>query len=841
MAGGARGGRVLTRRRLALVALLGVAAALVIGRVAAGVYVEYAWYAALGATAVWTTRATALTLMRGVSVIAVSGFAFANLYAVRRSIITVVLPRRMGDLEIGEEVPGRYLDLAVVGGAIALGLVLGLPQHGWTQLVLARAGVPFGEHEQYFDAELGFFVYQLPLEAAIYVRAVTTLLVVLAVVVCLYFLFTPGLRWERNGLRMSAYVRRHLACLALAVYWAAAWSYRLDMYGTLTGGSGPTGAFSYADHKVIIPLNLVMGIVVAGAGVAVMLVLWKGQGRTALVITSLAVLVHLVAFKVAPGLANEFADARNPAVREAHYLAIRALYSRQAYGADALHDATSGVALASPADLGRAVSVWDPAALTVAVERSGGRRSAIVDSGVEWSTATGTLAAIAIARLSPPLAGQSDQAVGVRVSGTATDDRGGIVRIDAQGRPDAPDIPLTPLLVRPGAPDAVIIADSAGRLAAPSVDSFLSRLAHAWAAQNFRLLGEELPGPNPRLVSKRDVRTRIDALVPFFVQGSTVWPAVVGDTAFWLVDLYAASNDYPLSEHLLLGGADRTYFRHAATAVVNASTGGVTLVRDAVLDPIAATWVAQFPGLFVRTDRLAPALLAALPPRVDGALATALAFSRHADAPADSAAPVRAVVLDAADSILATGAVPCIVLAGTDGACAWTIPLVDLHDRVAGLVVAVGGPTPSVFWYRASRPGRPWPGVQEQLEHPSDTAGGSGLGVHLVRGRVRAVPVAGGITFVQSQFAWGIDAPPTLARVTVVAPDRTGTGRSIAEAGGLVSTAVRAPEIAATPAEFRDRVSALYDRMEAALHRSDLTAFGAAFAELGRALGRPKP
>jgi len=841
VAGGARGGRVLTRRRLAILALLGVAAALVIGRVAAGVYVDYAWYAALGATAVWTTRAAALTLMRGVSVVAVSGFAFANLYAVRRSIITVVLPRRMGDLEIGEEVPGRYLDLAVIGGAIVLGLVLGLPQHGWTQLVLARTGVPFGEHEQYFDAELGFFVYQLPLEAAIYLRAVTTLLVVLAVVVCLYFLFTPGLRWERNGLRMSSYVRRHLACLALAVYWAAAWSYRLDMYGTLTAGSGPTGAFSYADHKVLIPLNLVMGVVVAGAGVAVLLVLWKGQGRAALVITSLAVLVHLVAFKLAPGLANDFAEARNPAVREARYLAIRALYSRQAYGADALHDATASIALASPSEMVRAVSVWDPAALTVAIERSGGRRAATVDSAVEWNTGATGLTATAIARLAPAAAGQLDHAIGVRVSGTAADEHGGIVRIDGQGRSDGPDLPLAPLLVRPDAPDAVIIADSAGRLAAPSVDSFLSRLAHAWAAQNFRLLGQELPGPNPKLVSKRDVRTRVDALAPFFVQGSTVWPAIVSDTTFWLVDLYAASNDYPLSEHLVLGGADRTYFRHAATAVVNAATGGVTLVRDAALDPIAATWVAQFPGLFVRADRLPPALLAAFPPRVDGALATALAFSRHADAPPDSAAPVRAVVVDAADSVLAAGPIPCVALAGTDGACAWTVPLVDARDRVAGVVAAVGGPSPTVLWYRVARPGRPWPSVQEQLEHPSDSASGSGLGTHLVRGRVRAVPVAGGITFVQPQYAWGIDAPPTLARVTVVSPERTGTGRSLGEAAGLIAPPARAPELPSTPAEFRERVSALYDRMQAALRRSDLSAFGAAFAELGRLVGRSTP
>ena len=211
----------MTRRRVAIGALIVAASLLVIGRVGADVYVDYQWYAALGATSVWMTRMINLSLMRGVSVLAVALFVLANLYAVRRSIIKVVVPRRMGDLEIGEEVPGRYLDAAVLVGAVVIGLVLGLPQHGWTQLVLARNGIPFGDRDKYFDADLGFFIYQLPLEAAIYVRAVTTVLVVIAVVVCLYFLFTPGLRWERVGLRMSTYVRRHLAVLALVVYWAA--------------------------------------------------------------------------------------------------------------------------------------------------------------------------------------------------------------------------------------------------------------------------------------------------------------------------------------------------------------------------------------------------------------------------------------------------------------------------------------------------------------------------------------------------------------------------------------------------------------------------------------------
>jgi hypothetical protein len=164
------------------------------------------------------------------------------------------------------------------------------------------------------------------------------------------------------------------------------------------------------------------------------------------------------------------------------------------------------------------------------------------------------------------------------------------------------------------------------------------------------------------------------------------------------------------------------------------------------------------------------------------------------------------------------------------------VPLVDADDRVSGLVITTGGPHPSTFWYRADRPGRSWPELLERLEHPSDTAGGSGVAAHVIRGYVRAVPVSDGVTFVQPQYQWGPEVPPTVARVTVVSPDRAGTGHTVADAEGLVPPAAHGPTGPATAAEFRTRVAALYEQMQAALRRSDLVAFGAAFAELGRLL-----
>src|SRR4051812_19591657 len=100
----------MTARRW-LAVLAAVAVILLGGRLVASMYVDYRWYAALGqgALSVWRARVTDLAALRLGLSLAGAAFLFANLYGVSSSIDSLVLPRRLGDLEIGEKVPGRQL------------------------------------------------------------------------------------------------------------------------------------------------------------------------------------------------------------------------------------------------------------------------------------------------------------------------------------------------------------------------------------------------------------------------------------------------------------------------------------------------------------------------------------------------------------------------------------------------------------------------------------------------------------------------------------------------------------------------------------------------------------
>jgi uncharacterized membrane protein (UPF0182 family) len=165
-------------------------------------------------------------------------------------------------------------------------------------------------------------------------------------------------------------------------------------------------------------------------------------------------------------------------------------------------------------------------------------------------------------------------------------------------------LPSQDSLAYPGARGLVVVADPQLDVAGQRLGNGLARLAFAWAYQSLDLLSDSIP-LRARLITVRDVRNRIRALAPIFAQGSMVAPMFHADTLYWTLELYSASSNYPLSQHYVLAGEERSYFKHAATALVNARTARVMIAADPTPDPIALAWATAFPN---STDYRAPGI-----------------------------------------------------------------------------------------------------------------------------------------------------------------------------------------------------------------------------------------
>lgn len=502
------------RRRLAI-GLAFTAAALLAGRAAALVFSDRAWYSALGATPLWQERIRDKAVLHLISAVVAGLFAMVNLSAVRRSIISLAFPRRLANVEFGEEVPRRILDRAAFILAAFVALVMSLVVPAWESLAMVRIGTRFGEIDPFYQMDLNFYTAWLPLETAAYIWCLTLLVLVAAMVIGLYAL-TPSLRWHRGSFHMSVRARRHLAVLASLFLLTMAWSYRLDGYELLMRGSGPEGMFSYVDHQWLVPAYLSLSVGTVAAAALVLLSGWLGQVRAGFFTVS-AVLIFSVALDlVLPSAVRRLARVDAATAHQAPYSATRAAFTARAYGLS--------------------------------------RSDASAPTEVR------------------------------RFNGMADSSR--IARVVVTARDSA--------LVYPGAIGAALVKRGPA-VAAPRIGGGFRRLAHAWSEQRLDLLWTALP-ENTRIAGRRDVRQRVRALMPPFTQGSAVIPAYIGDTLVWALELYSASSTYPLSKHYTLVGADRSYFRHSGTALVNSMTGRTVVVPSSSPDPIAVAWRARFPA-----------------------------------------------------------------------------------------------------------------------------------------------------------------------------------------------------------------------------------------------------
>jgi hypothetical protein len=544
-------------------------------------------------------------------------------------------------------------------------------------------------------------------------------------------------------------------------------------------------------------------------------------------------LLALVLRQITPWLARRASDAE-AADRERPYRATRAIYTRRAFVTDRVAEgdtsaaSTTGLAAAPPG-----ISLWDPAALLRALGRDGTARGA----GIAWQGWGDTL--IAVVPLPPaPAAVLDAQRWGVaRVLAAASGTRGAPASAPG-GREDAT---IAPPLVMDTTAAPVVISDTLGAVAAPALDGFWPRLAFAWSLQNYGLLGDGVPQPDPRIVVERDVRARVRRLVPFLAQGRSVSPMVDGDSLIWMLDLYATSRTYPLSQPIAVGEREVRYARHAATALINAHTGRVTLVATATPDPIATTWLQLVPRAFTPPASLPLRVADALPPAIDGARAEAEALSTAGSR--DPAAPRGGHLprLDGGDAALA-GPDALFALARTPAALGWTVPVLDAEERVVGVVLATGGRERLTRWLAVSGERRRWTAILDSLRRAGDVPPSTGSDARVVRGPVRAVPLAGGIAFVQTSYTLRADGTPLPARVAVLLPDGSvRSGASVFQALGAATPASPTPAAPLTPATFEARVRELYAEMRRALSRGDWAAFGAAYSALGELLDAPAP
>lgn len=845
----------MRRSNWVILAVLATALLLLAGRALTALFVNHAWFAALNAEPVFREQIIDTVWLRGGLAVAGSLFAFLNLYAVRRTILAIAVPSRVGNVEFTAMLPTRRLIAYTIIASIMVGLLLATPFDDWTQLAMARHGMPFGERELYFERDLGHYVYWLPLEQTYYVWALLSTVVMVAIVIVLYAL-TRSLKVDGKRIVASTHARRHLTVLGSLMLMLLAWSYRLDGYDLLRFGTGNDGLFLRVDHLMAVDFDFALSILTIFSAMLLLRAGWAGQFRMATITLTVVLAAAIGVRHGLPIVLSRSSWLGEPSRRDDDYIRARALFTRRAYDVDGMPVIASDTSRARTGlqlvDLPRVLSVWDAAPLARSLGANASGRVAV--SPIVWSPRDGQLKGLLLQK---PSAGDGPWTLS-RVLANVADDRGAPIHdgIDLGGEVDSASITMSDdvsagvigaPVIAPGATGHLLIVDSTTRVVGARLATEGSRIAHAWATRDPRLVSSDEMGAIPTLVMWRDVRERVRKLAPIFAQGQDVIPIVNEGALMWAIELYSASDMYPLAQRWQLAGETRSYFRHAGTAIVHSRTGRVRIVTVDNPDPVARTWMAIAPDLFVKVSALAAELREQLPPPTDGTIAQTRAFSRYGSRLNGSEAR------HLPDSILGNDPPPGILFELNGLSSAWTIPVLNGPEQIAGIVASVGGASRGSVWMPVASLATRWGVIREQLRATLDSSrqqltGDAGRREPQTSlGRVRAVIVNGVPAAVQPLYVTRLNQSQALARVAVGYDGKVGVGATLDEAvRHLVGTSSRdgsngaqGSNVPLSAASRQAAMARLYDSMRAASRRGDWARFGSAFDSLGALLGRP--
>src|SRR5829696_57158 len=550
-----------------------------------------------------------------------------------------------------------YLRPLRIGIAAFLGLVVGLQASGlWQTFLLWRNRVPFGQRDALFNRDVGFYMFELPFQRAVFGWLFTTLVLTTLLVAAGHYVL-GGIRPQAETNRVAAQAQSHLCVLLGLIIGLKAWGYWMDKYQLLFSPRGVVGGASYTDVKAQLPaLEFLFWV----ALICAVMFFW-GARRGGLLIPLISIVllagVSLIMGGIIPAVFQRFRVAPQELTRERPYIARNIDATRKSFALDgvdiknfpATADLTQDDLQANRPTVDN-IRLWDAEVLRPGVRnlQAIAQYYNFTDVDVDRYPIEGNQRQVMISVREVDPNGLAESArtwqnlhlaythgyghVAVQVNRTASGGQPDFI-VSGFNQENAPIAATQPRVYfgepPPSSPEFVVVNSKQGEYDAPSLtgeatelfnydgpggvqlSDMARRLAFAVRFRDINLLISGNIKSDSRMMFNRDIRERVEKAAPFLQWDGDPYAVVIDGKIQYVRDGYTTSANYPYAQRLDLGAAARrneqgsrgvegtgNYIRNSVKAVVDAYTGEVTLYAFDESDPVLAAWRKAFPDLF---------------------------------------------------------------------------------------------------------------------------------------------------------------------------------------------------------------------------------------------------
>ena len=626
-----------------VVIIIAIAVALFIAlNVLKGIYTEWLWFNSLGYGSIYTTILKTRVLIFFSAAIIFCILFLGNLLLATR--LTPGSEAHFWPWDIVRRLQ-RVSKTGVILGTTLLSLIFGLAaQSNWLVMLRFFNRQPFGIADPVFHKEIGFYVFSLPFLNMLRSWLLGALVVTLLGSVAVYLLSYTTQRLKFDFARS---VLAHVGGLAMAILALFAWGYWLGIWELVFSKRGVAFGASYADIHAKLPAQWILLIIVLVCMGIILASILRRKFRWSLYAIGGWIALAIIVGQIFPALVQRFQVEPNELAREMPYIEYNIQYTREAFALSRVEEEPFPAEKSpSPQDVAQNevtinnIRLWDHRPLKDTYNQIQAIRLYydFNDVDVDRYIIDGEYRQVMLSARelsAEKLAGEAQTWVNRRLQFT----HGYGIAMSPVNEVSSEGLPL--LLVKDIPPvgdfeierpqiyfgektnNYVIVSTKTQEFDYPmgeenvyghyegkdgvNIGSFVRRVVYAWQFGDFNILISGELTRESRMLYYRNIRERVNHLVPFLELDSDPYMVIMEGGLFWVQDAYTTTDRYPYSEPI---GDGINYIRNSVKAVVDAYDGSVTFYVTDPEDALIQTYQAIFPKLFVPAEQMSESLRA---------------------------------------------------------------------------------------------------------------------------------------------------------------------------------------------------------------------------------------